>query len=246
MLAYPHLFTPLDLGFTTLKNRILMGSMHTGLEELPDGPQRLAAFYAERAAGGVGLIVTGGIAPNMKGVVYQGASVLNDATQIPHHQMVTEAVHQAGGKIALQILHAGRYSYQKHPVAPSALQAPINPFVPQALSHEEILQTIADFAYCAQLAKQAGYDGVEIMGSEGYLINQFLTARTNQRDDEWGGDFTHRMRFAVEIVRAVRQATGHDFILIYRLSMLDLVEEGSNWVEIEQLAQARWNKQGQR
>lgn len=141
-------------------------------------------------------------------------------------------------KIALQILHAGRYSYQKHPVAPSALQAPINPFVPQALSHEEILQTIADFAHCAQLAKQAGYDGVEIMGSEGYLINQFLTARTNQRDDEWGGDFTHRMRFAVEIVRAVRQATGHDFILIYRLSMLDLVEEGSNWVEIEQLAQA--------
>ncbi|QOW15745.1 putative NADPH dehydrogenase [Yersinia pestis] len=238
MLAYPHLFTPLDLGFTTLKNRILMGSMHTGLEELPDGPQRLAAFYAERAAGGVGLIVTGGIAPNMKGGVYQGASVLNDAAQIPHHQVVTEAVHQAGGKIALQILHAGRYSYQKHPVAPSALQAPINPFVPQALSHEEILQTIADFAHCAQLAKQAGYDGVEIMGSEGYLINQFLTARTNQRDDEWGGDFTHRMRFAVEIVRAVRQATGHDFILIYRLSMLDLVEEGSNWVEIEQLAQA--------
>lgn len=238
MLAYPHLLAPLDLGFTTLKNRVLMGSMHTGLEELPDGPQRLAAFYAERAAGGVGLIVTGGIAPNKQGVVYQGASVLSDAAQVPHHQIVTDAVHQAGGKIALQILHAGRYSYQKHPVAPSALQAPINPFTPQALSSDEVRQTIADFANCAQLAKQAGYDGVEVMGSEGYLINQFLTARTNQRDDDWGGDFTRRMRFAVEIVRAVREATGTDFILIYRLSMLDLVEEGSSWQEIEQLAQA--------
>ncbi|ELI8099808.1 FAD-dependent oxidoreductase [Yersinia enterocolitica] len=238
MLAYPHLLAPLDLGFTTLKNRVLMGSMHTGLEELPDGPQRLAAFYAERAAGGVGLIVTGGIAPNKKGVVYQGASVLNDATQVPHHQIVTDAVHRAGGKIALQILHAGRYSYQKQPVAPSALQAPINPFAPQELSHDEVLQTIADFAHCAQLARQAGYDGVEVMGSEGYLINQFLTVRTNQRNDEWGGDFTRRMRFAVEIVRAVRAATGPDFILIYRLSMLDLVEDGSSWDEIELLARA--------
>ncbi|EPB4501390.1 oxidoreductase [Yersinia enterocolitica] len=238
MLAYPHLLAPLDLGFTTLKNRVLMGSMHTGLEELPDGPQRLAAFYAERAAGGVGLIVTGGIAPNKKGVVYQGASVLNDATQVPHHQIVTDAVHRAGGKIALQILHTGRYSYQKQPVAPSALQAPINPFAPQELSHDEVLQTIADFAHCAQLARQAGYDGVEVMGSEGYLINQFLTARTNQRNDEWGGDFTRRMRFAVEIVRAVRAATGPDFILIYRLSMLDLVEDGSSWDEIELLARA--------
>ncbi|ENY7402873.1 FAD-dependent oxidoreductase [Yersinia enterocolitica] len=238
MLAYPHLLAPLDLGFTTLKNRVLMGSMHTGLEELPDGPQRLAAFYAERAAGGVGLIVTGGIAPNKKGVVYQGASVLNDATQVPHHQIVTDAVHRAGGKIALQILHAGRYSYQKQPVAPSALQAPINPFAPQELSHDEVLQAIADFAHCAQLARLAGYDGVEVMGSEGYLINQFLTARTNQRNDEWGGDFTRRMRFAVEIVRAVRAATGPDFILIYRLSMLDLVEDGSSWDEIELLARA--------
>ncbi|HEN3637908.1 TPA: FAD-dependent oxidoreductase [Yersinia enterocolitica] len=238
MLAYPHLLAPLDLGFTTLKNRVLMGSMHTGLEELPDGPQRLAAFYAERAAGGVGLIVTGGIAPNKKGVVYQGASVLNDATQVPHHQIVTDAVHRAGGKIALQILHAGRYSYQKQPVAPSALQAPINPFAPQELSHDEVLQTIADFAHCALLARQAGYDGVEVMGSEGYLINQFLTARTNQRNDEWGGDFTRRMRFAVEIVRAVRAAAGPDFILIYRLSMLDLVEDGSSWDEIELLARA--------
>ncbi len=238
MLAYPHLLAPLDLGFTTLKNRVLMGSMHTGLEELPDGPQRLAAFYAERAAGGVGLIVTGGIAPNKKGVVYQGASVLHDATQVPHHQIVTDAVHRAGGKIALQILHAGRYSYQKQPVAPSALQAPINPFAPQELSHDEVLQTIADFAHCAQLARQAGYDGVEVMGSEGYLINQFLTVRTNQRNDEWGGDFTRRMRFAVEIVRAVRAAAGPDFILIYRLSMLDLVEDGSSWDEIELLARA--------
>ncbi|MFL4556736.1 FAD-dependent oxidoreductase [Yersinia kristensenii] len=238
MLAYPHLLAPLNLGFTTLKNRVLMGSMHTGLEELPDGPQRLAAFYAERAAGGVGLIVTGGIAPNKKGVVYQGASVLNDASQVPHHQIVTDAVHRAGGKIALQILHAGRYSYQKQPVAPSALQAPINPSTPQALSHDEVLQTIADFANCARLAKQAGYDGVEVMGSEGYLINQFLTARTNHRNDEWGGDFTRRMRFAVEIVRAVREAAGPDFILIYRLSMLDLVEDGSSWDEIEQLALA--------
>lgn len=238
MLAYPHLLAPLDLGFTTLKNRVLMGSMHTGLEELPDGPQRLAAFYAERAAGGVGLIVTGGIAPNKKGVVYQGASVLNDATQVPHHQIVTDAVHRAGGKIALQILHAGRYSYQKQPVAPSALQAPINPFAPQELSHDEVLQTIADFAHCALLARQAGYDGVEVMGSEGYLINQFLTARTNQRNDEWGGNFTRRMRFAVEIVRAVRAAAGPDFILIYRLSMLDLVEDGSSWDEIELLARA--------
>ncbi|WP_145585682.1 FAD-dependent oxidoreductase [Yersinia rochesterensis] len=238
MLAYPHLLAPLNLGFTTLKNRVLMGSMHTGLEELPDGPQRLAAFYAERAAGGVGLIVTGGIAPNKKGVVYQGASVLNDASQVPHHQIVTDAVHRAGGKIALQILHAGRYSYQKQPVAPSALQAPINPFTPQALSHDEVLQTIADFANCARLAKQAGYDGVEVMGSEGYLINQFITAKTNHRNDEWGGDFTRRMRFAVEIVRAVREAAGPDFILIYRLSMLDLVEDGSSWDEIEQLALA--------
>ncbi|AJI93986.1 flavin oxidoreductase / NADH oxidase family protein [Yersinia ruckeri] len=238
MIAYPNLLAPLDLGFTTLKNRVLMGSMHTGLEELPNGPQRMARFYAERAAAGVSLIVTGGIAPNKKGVVYQGGSMLTEEAQIAHHQVVTDAVHQAGGKIALQILHAGRYSYQKHPAAPSALQAPINPFPPQALTAVEIEQTIADFAHCAKLAQQAGYDGVEIMGSEGYLINQFLAARTNQRTDEWGGCFENRMRFAVEIVRAVRQAAGTEFILIYRLSMLDLVEEGSDWQEIEQLALA--------
>ncbi|MBH3301018.1 NADPH-dependent 2,4-dienoyl-CoA reductase [Serratia marcescens] len=238
MSNYPHLLAPLDLGFTTLKNRVLMGSMHTGLEELPDGPQRLAAFYAERAAAGVALIVTGGIAPNEQGVVFRGGSLLNSEAQLPHHRPVTEAVHQAGGKIALQILHTGRYSYQPKLVAPSALQAPINPFTPSALSEAEIEQTIADFARCAALAQQAGYDGVEVMGSEGYLINQFLTTRTNQRDDQWGGSFTNRMRFAVETVRAVRQAVGPEFILIYRLSMLDLVEDGSSWQEIEQLALA--------
>ena len=238
MRAYPHLLAPLDLGFTTLKNRVLMGSMHTGLEELPNGPERMAAFYAERAAAGVALIVTGGIAPNEKGVVYRGASVLNQPQQVAHHRIVTEAVHQAGGKIALQILHTGRYSYQPQPVAPSALQAPINPFSPAALTHQEVEQTIADFANCAALAQQAGYDGVEVMGSEGYLINQFLVSRTNQRTDQWGGSFSNRMRFAVEIVRAVREATGPEFILIYRLSMLDLVEDGSSWQEIEQLAVA--------
>ncbi|WP_199635733.1 NADPH-dependent 2,4-dienoyl-CoA reductase [Serratia sp. PAMC26656] len=238
MSNYPHLLAPLDLGFTTLKNRVLMGSMHTGLEELPDGPERMAAFYAERAAAGVALIVTGGIAPNEKGVVYRGGSTLNRRDQVDHHRIVTDAVHQAGGKIALQILHAGRYSYQPQPVAPSALQAPINPFAPTALSETEIEQTIADFAHCALLAQQAGYDGVEVMGSEGYLINQFLVARTNQREDTWGGSFGNRMRFAVEIVRAVRQAVGREFILIYRLSMLDLVEDGSSWQEIEQLALA--------
>ncbi|MBC3213704.1 NADPH-dependent 2,4-dienoyl-CoA reductase [Serratia fonticola] len=238
MRAYPNLLAPLDLGFTTLKNRVLMGSMHTGLEELPDGPERMAAFYAERAAAGVALIVTGGIAPNEKGVVYRGASVLNQPQQVAHHRIVTEAVHQAGGKIALQILHTGRYSYQPQPVAPSALQAPINPFSPAALTHQEVEQTIADFANCAALAQQAGYDGVEVMGSEGYLINQFLVSRTNQRIDQWGGSFSNRMRFAVEIVRAVREATGSEFILIYRLSMLDLVEDGSSWQEIEQLAVA--------
>lgn len=238
MSAYPHLLAPLDLGFTTLKNRVLMGSMHTGLEELPNGPERLAAFYAERAAAGVALIVTGGIAPNEKGVVQHGAAILNQPHQIAHHRTITEAVHQAGGKIALQILHAGRYSYQPQPVAPSALQAPISPFSPTALTNEAIEQTIGDFARCAALAQQAGYDGVEVMGSEGYLINQFLVARTNQRSDRWGGSFTNRMRFAVEIVRAVRQAVGPEFILIYRLSMLDLVEEGSSWQEIEQLAVA--------
>lgn len=232
------LFAPLDLGFTQLKNRFLMGSMHTGLEEHPDGAARLAAFYAERARAGVALIVTGGIAPSPEGVVSRGASVLNDASQLPHHREVTDAVHQAGGKIALQILHAGRYSYQPALVAPSALQAPINPFTPRALSHDDIMQLIADYARCARLAQQAGYDGVEIMASEGYLINQFLVARTNQRDDQWGGDEARRQRLALEILRAVRAAVGEEFIIIFRLSMLDLVEQGSTLEQTIRLAQA--------
>uniref|UniRef100_UPI0036D96660 oxidoreductase n=1 Tax=Photorhabdus sp. RM322S TaxID=3342825 RepID=UPI0036D96660 len=238
MSHYPHLFTPLNLGFTTLKNRILMGSMHTGLEEHPDRAQRLARFYAERAAGGVALIVTGGISPNKQGVIGKGTAFLVDKKDLIHHKVITDAVHQAGGKIAMQILHTGRYSYQPNLVAPTAIQAPINPFVPREMTEEDIQQTIADFAHCAQLAQQAGYDGVEIMGSEGYLINQFLTTRTNHRQDQWGGSFENRMRFAVEVVKAIRQATGQEFILIYRLSMLDLVEEGSDWQEIEQLAVA--------
>ena len=237
-MSYPSLFAPLDLGFTQLKNRVLMGSMHTGLEEYPDGAERLATFYAERARHGVALIVTGGIAPAQSGVGMEGGATLNDARQVSHHRIITDAVHNEGGKIALQILHTGRYSYQPLLVAPSAIQAPINRFTPHALNHEEILQLIEDFARCAQLAREAGYDGVEIMGSEGYLINEFLALRTNQRDDDWGGDYANRMRFAVEVVRAVRQRVGKDFIIIYRLSMLDLVENGGTFAETVQLAQA--------
>lgn len=235
---YPSLFAPLDLGFTMLKNRVLMGSMHTGLEERPDGTERLAAFYAERARHGVALIVTGGVAPALSGVGMEGGAVLNDASQLAHHRPITEAVHKEGGKIALQILHTGRYSYQPRPVAPSALQAPINRFAPHALTHDEILVLIDDFAQCALLAREAGYDGVEVMGSEGYLINEFLAVRTNQRDDQWGGDWARRMRFAVEVVRAVRERVGAEFIIIYRLSMLDLVEGGGNIEETVELAQA--------
>ena len=238
MSRYPSLFAPLDLGFTTLKNRVLMGSMHTGLEERPDGPERLAAFYAERARHGVALIVTGGVAPAPSGVTMQGGAVLNDGSQLPHHRIVTDAVHKEGGKIALQILHTGRYSYQPQLVAPSPLQAPINRFTPHELTHDEILTLIDDFARCAALAREAGYDGVEVMGSEGYLINEFLTARTNHREDEWGGDVARRQRFALEVVRAVRERVGSDFIIIYRLSMLDLVEGGSTFEETVQLAQA--------
>lgn len=238
MSAFPHLLRPLDLGFTTLKNRVLMGSMHLGLEEAPNGFERMAAFYAERARGGVGLIVTGGIAPNDQAVVFGGGAKLTTAEEVEHHRPITEAVHREGGKIAMQILHTGRYSYQPGLVSASAIQAPINPFMPRALTHEEVVQTIEDFGQCAVLAQQAGYDGVEVMGSEGYLINQFIAARTNQRTDEWGGSYENRMRFPVEIVKRVRERTGPNFIIIYRLSMLDLVEGGSTFDEVVQLAQA--------
>ncbi len=238
MTAYPHLLAPLDLGFTTLKNRVLMGSMHTGLEEAPGGFDKMAAFYAERARGGVGLIVTGGVGPNAEGCVAEGASMLADETHVPDHRKVTDAVHAAGGKIALQILHSGRYSFQEKCVSASPLIAPINFYKPRELSDADIRQTIADFARCAALAQAAGYDGVEVMGSEGYLINQFIARATNKRSDDWGGSFENRIRFAVETVKAVRAAVGEAFIIIYRLSMLDLVQDGSSWDEVAQLAQA--------
>jgi len=235
---YPHLLAPLDLGFTTLKNRVLMGSMHLNLEEAPNGFERMAAFYAERARGGVGLIVTGGISPDDRGLVFAGGAKLTTLEEAEHHRVVTEAVHREGGKIAMQILHTGRYSYQPGLVSASAVKAPINPFQPHALTHEEVLETIESFARCAGLARQAGYDGVEIMGSEGYLINQFIAARTNHRDDDWGGSYEKRIRFPIEIVRRVRERVGPDFIIIYRLSMLDLVEGGSTFDEVVQLAKA--------
>ena len=238
MTAYPHLFSPLDLGFTTLPNRVIMGSMHVGLEEAKDGFARMAAFYAERARGGVGLIVTGGIAPNDRGRPMPGGARMTSAADAEKHKVVTQAVHDAGGKIAMQILHFGRYAYHPELVAPSALQAPINPFRPNPLSSEEVVQTIEDFVNCAALAQSAGYDGVEIMGSEGYLLNEFIAARTNQRDDEWGGSYDNRIRFPVEIVRRTRERVGTNFIIIYRLSMLDLVEGGSTLDEVIQLAQA--------
>ncbi|MCW9039884.1 MAG: FAD-dependent oxidoreductase, partial [Rhodospirillales bacterium] len=233
---YPHLLAPLDLGFVTLPNRVLMGSMHTGLEELPGGFERLAAFYAERARGGVGLMVTGGIAPNKQGVVIKGGATLDDEAQIPKHRIVTDAVHEAGGRILMQILHTGRYSFQAGAVAPSDIQAPISPVTPRALTGEEIEQTIEDYARCAELARMAGYDGVEIMGSEGYLINEFIAKRTNVRTDEWGGSYENRIRFPLEIVRRTREKAGADFIIMYRLSMIDLVDEGSSWPEVVQLA----------
>ncbi|MEU9040494.1 MULTISPECIES: NADPH-dependent 2,4-dienoyl-CoA reductase [unclassified Kitasatospora] len=235
---YPHLLSPLDLGFTTLSNRVIMGSMHVGLEEAPHGYERMAAFYAERARGGVGLIVTGGIAPNEAGRPWEGGAMLTTEEEADRHRVVTDAVHAAGGKIALQILHFGRYAYHPDLVAPSALQAPISPFVPNELTAEQVEQTVEDFARCAELARRAGYDGVEIMGSEGYLVNEFIVAATNRRDDEWGGPYERRMRFPVEIVRRVRERVGDDFIIVYRLSMLDLVPGGSTLDEVIRLAQA--------
>ncbi|MFM5146438.1 oxidoreductase [Aeromonas rivipollensis] len=238
MSRYPTLLTPLDLGFTQLKNRVLMGSMHTGLEEEKGGFDKLAAFYAERARGGVALIVTGGIAPNLRGRLVPHGSQLSFPWQVAKHKKVTGAVHQEGGKIALQILHAGRYAYHPFSLAPSAIRAPISPFKPRAMSERQIRGTIRDFASTAALAKAAGYDGVEVMGSEGYLINQFICERTNQRSDGWGGSSENRMRFPLEIVRAIRERVGTDFIIIFRLSMLDLVEKGSSLEEVIALGKA--------
>jgi 2,4-dienoyl-CoA reductase (NADPH2) len=234
---YPNLFQPLDLGFTTLRNRTLMGSMHTGLEEVPNGFERLAEFYAERARGGVGLIVTGGIGPNSEGSVFQHAAKMSTEEESDRHRVITEAVHQADGKICMQILHAGRYAYSPELVAPSAIKAPINPFTPKELDEAGIQKQIDDYVNCAALAQRAGYDGVEIMGSEGYFINQFIVPHTNQRTDQWGGSYENRIRLPLEIVRRVRERVGEKFILIYRLSMLDLIEEGSTWQEVVQLAQ---------
>jgi 2,4-dienoyl-CoA reductase (NADPH2) len=235
---YPHLLAPLDLGFTTLPNRVLMGSMHTGLEDRRKHFPRLAAYFAERARGGVGLIVTGGFAPNVEGWAKPLAGTLSTHGAARRHRLVTDAVHAEGGKIALQILHTGRYGYSPFCVAPSRIQSPISPFAPRELSVRGIERQIAAFVRCATLAREAGYDGVEVMGSEGYFINQFLVTHTNHRSDEWGGAYENRMRLAVEIVQRVREAVGPDFILIYRLSMLDLIPDGSSWPEVVALAKA--------
>ncbi|PWW36407.1 2,4-dienoyl-CoA reductase [Idiomarina loihiensis] len=233
--SYPNLLKPLDLGFTTLKNRVLMGSMHTGLEEEKNGFSKLASFYEERAKGGVGLIVTGGISPNFRGRLAPFGSEMSKPWHVGKHRQVTDAVHKYGSKICLQLLHAGRYSYHPFSLAPSAIKAPINPFKPKAMSERQIKNTIKHYARGAKLAQKAGYDGVEIMGSEGYLINQFLCPRTNKRDDNWGGSFENRMRFPLEIVKAVRAAVGEKSIIIFRLSMLDLVEDGHQLDEVLQL-----------
>jgi 2,4-dienoyl-CoA reductase (NADPH2) len=235
---YPHLLAPLDLGFTTLRNRVLMGSMHTGLEDRTADFLKLAAYFAARAEGGVGLMVTGGFAPNVRGWLKPFASRMSMPWHVRRHRQVTEAVHRHDGKLCMQLLHAGRYAYHPLSVAPSKLKSPINPFTPKQLSAAAVERQIRDFATAAQLAREAGYDGVEIMGSEGYLLNEFTTARANQRTDAWGGDTARRMRFAVEIVRRVREACGPDFILIYRLSLLDLVEGGNDWSAIVAQANA--------
>ncbi len=236
--VYPHLLSPLDLGHITLPNRVLMGSMHVGLEEEGGRYEKLSAYFAARARGGVGLIVTGGVSPNTQGQLKPFAATLSTKRAARRHAHVTSAVHEAGGRIALQILHAGRYAYHPLSVAPSRIKSPITPFTPFALGSRGVERTIDNFARCAELAREAGYDGVEIMGSEGYLINQFLVSRTNTRTDDWGGPFRNRMRFATEVVRRTRAAVGPDFIIIYRLSMLDLVPNGSTWGEVLELAAA--------
>ncbi|KXF89199.1 NADPH-dependent 2,4-dienoyl-CoA reductase [Phaeobacter inhibens] len=236
MTAYPKMLAPLDLGFTTLKNRVLMGSMHTGLEETKDW-NRVAEFYADRARGGVALMVTGGIGPNLEGSVLPGAAMMTTDQDVENHSIVTNRVHEAGGKIAMQILHAGRYSYGPKCVAPSPVKSPISPFPPNELDEEGIEKQIADIVNAAVLAQQAGYDGVEIMGSEGYFLNQFLVTHTNKREDRWGGSYENRMRLPIEVVRRTREAVGTDFIIIYRLSMIDLVPNGSTYDEVVQLAQ---------
>ena len=236
--TYPNLLAPLDLGFTQLKNRVLMGSMHTGLEEAENGHLRMAAFFAERAKGGVGLIVTGGIGPNAEGGTHSATKNLQCQQDIDDHRVITQAVHAQDGKICLQILHTGRYAYSPNLVAPSAIQAPINPFKPKALTKEEILKQIDDYVATAVRAQQAGYDGVEIMGSEGYFLNQFIAVRTNQRNDQWGGSYENRIRLPIEVVRQIRNAVGENFIIIFRLSMLDLVEGGSSAEEVIQLGKA--------
>ncbi|HEX7348415.1 MAG TPA: NADPH-dependent 2,4-dienoyl-CoA reductase [Rhodanobacteraceae bacterium] len=234
---YPHLFAPLNLGFTTLPNRVLMGSMHTGLEDHARDFGKLAAYFAARAAGGVGLMVTGGFSPNIRGWLKPFSSRLSSRFQVRSHRQITGAVHAAGGRICLQILHAGRYGYHPLSVAPSRIKSPITPFTPHALSTAGVERTIRDFARCAKLAQDAGYDGVEVMGSEGYLINEFLAERSNQRRDRFGGSAENRMRFPIEIVRRTREAVGRDFIIIYRLSMLDLVDRAQAWDEVVALAQ---------
>ena len=234
-MRYPHLFAPLDLGHVTLPNRVLMGSMHTGLEDRARDFDKLAAYFAERARGGVGLMVTGGIAPNIEGWLKPLGGRLSMPWHVARHRKVTKAVHAEGGRICMQILHGGRYAYHPLSVAPSRIKSPITPFTPRALSNRGVERTIKDFVNCARLAQEAGYDGIEVMGSEGYLINEFVTARTNTRSDAWGGSAEKRMRFPIEIVRRTREAVGRNFIIIYRLSMLDLVDNAQSWEEIVQL-----------
>ncbi|HEX4937093.1 MAG TPA: NADPH-dependent 2,4-dienoyl-CoA reductase, partial [Candidatus Kapabacteria bacterium] len=233
---YPHMLQPLDLGFTTLRNRVLMGSMHTGLEDRFYHIDKLASYFAERARGGVGIIVTGGYSPNRRGELLPLGSRMDNKVTAMLHRHVTGKVHNEGGKIVLQLLHAGRYGYTPYSVSPSGIKSPITPFKPWKMSGKQVENTIADFARAAELAKLAGYDGVEIMGSEGYLLNQFLCARTNKRTDKWGGSAENRTRFPLEVVRKVRAAVGREFIIIYRMSLMDLVEDGQSWDEVEMLA----------